>query len=95
MAIYAAKEAFTFDQDGAPRVFTPGDLISDDDPGYKGRERLFEPVSVVAARRSGVTETASAAPGEVRHRGRGRQRVTEDKTEENSVDKAEGENADA
>jgi hypothetical protein len=64
MAIYAAKEAFTFDQNGVPRFFSPGTLVSDDDPGYKGREHLFEPVEVRAA----ATETATSAPGETRAR---------------------------
>lgn len=66
MAIYAAKEAFTFDENGVPRVFTPGTPIEDTDPGFHGREHLFEPVEDTAERRHSVTETATAAPGEVR-----------------------------
>lgn len=72
MAIYAAKEAFTFDQDGVPRFFASGTLVSDDDPGFKGREHLFQAVEVAAAARAAATETAAAAPGEHRSRTRGR-----------------------
>lgn len=74
MAIYAATQAFTFDENGVPRVFTPGTPIEDTDPGFKGREHLFEPVEDTAERRHSVTETATAAPGEVRTRRIGRPR---------------------
>jgi hypothetical protein len=51
MALFAANQAFCFDgPDGVPRMFTKGELISDNDPGYKGREALFEPVEVAAER---------------------------------------------
>lgn len=84
MAVYVAKEAFTFDENGAPRVFAPGALISDDDPGFKGREHLFEPVIAAAARRAPASETASAGPDEVRVRTRGRRgHQAEVKSEDN------------
>lgn len=51
MAIFVANQPFTFDgPDGVPRMFTKGDLIDDTDPGYRGREALFEPVEVAAQR---------------------------------------------
>ncbi|ARG91402.1 hypothetical protein B1T50_04620 [Mycobacterium kansasii] len=58
--------------DGLPRMFTPGSLVYANDCDVKGREELFEPVEVAAARtaRSVNTETASAAPDERRTRGR-------------------------
>lgn len=58
---FRVKEAFAYGND----VATPGQIWSGDNPAYKGREHLFEPVEVAAARAAG-TETASAAPGEVR-----------------------------
>lgn len=55
---------------GVPRHVSVGDLMSESDPGFKGRESLFEKVEVhvenAYARRHGLTETASAAPNEVR-----------------------------
>ncbi|CNG99014.1 Uncharacterised protein [Mycobacterium tuberculosis] len=66
--VYRATEAFAFTSGtGIPRIIRPGDLITDDDPDYKGREHLFEPAVAAAVR---ATETASAAPGERRHRSR-------------------------
>jgi hypothetical protein len=68
MAVYRAKESFAYDdKDGVPRIVTPGMLLSDNDPGFKGRESLFEPVEehVVAetARRRGKSvEDATAEP---------------------------------
>ncbi len=69
MAVYRAKISFSYDdKDGVPRIVGQGDLMSDTDPGFKGRESLFDPVEahVVAesARRHGKTvEDASAEPG--------------------------------
>lgn len=62
--IYRAKEAFSFEGvNGVPRVIAPGNLISSDDPDFKGKEHLFEPVETSVAseqaRRTGV-EDASA-----------------------------------
>ena len=81
MAIFSAKEAFTFDQGGVPRFFSAGSLVSDDDPGFKGREHLFEPVGVTAATRAATTETATAGPGETRSR-RPLKKSTEPKDED-------------
>lgn len=65
--IYRAREAFAYtDKDGAARIVTPGMLVSASDPGYKGREKLFEPVDVAVekaeARIAGKTEDTSAEP---------------------------------
>lgn len=66
--VFRAVEAFAFtSKSGVPRVITPGALISSDDPDYKGREHLFEPVALAANR---AMETASAGPGERRVRTR-------------------------
>ena len=66
MAIVRAKEPFSYiDGHGVPRVVSPGQLFDDADPAVAKRGHLFEPVEVAAAR---ATETASAAPGEVRAR---------------------------
>lgn len=69
MAVYRAKEGFSYDdRDGVPRIVVPGTLMSDSDPGFKGRESLFEPVEVhveseSARRRGKPVEDASAEPG--------------------------------
>lgn len=66
MAIVRAKEPFSYiDGNGVPRVVSPGQLFDDSDPAVAKRGHLFETVEVAAAR---ATETASAAPGEVRAR---------------------------
>lgn len=68
MAVYRAREGFSYDDaSGVPRIVAAGSLMSDTDPGFKGRENLFEPVEahVVAesARRRGKSvEDASAEP---------------------------------
>ncbi|PVA66211.1 hypothetical protein [Mycobacteroides abscessus] len=68
MAVYRAKEGFSYDDtNGVPRIVAAGSLMSDNDSGFKGRENLFEPVEahVVAesARRRGKSvEDASAEP---------------------------------
>jgi hypothetical protein len=76
MATYAARESIAFTStDGMPRFFGTGDLCDDSDPDFKGREHLFQPVeeaAAVAHNRRGMhpnraMETATAAPGEVRH----------------------------
>ncbi|OIN79761.1 hypothetical protein [Mycobacterium malmoense] len=64
--VFRATEPFAFTgHAGVPRIIRPGDLVSSDDPDFKGREHLFEP-AVAAANRA--AETASAAPGERRIR---------------------------
>lgn len=50
------------------RIITAGQVLSSDDPAYKGREHLFEPVASAATRSAAAAETASAAPGERRTR---------------------------
>lgn len=74
--IFRAKEPFACaDGNGVVRSIAPGALFSVDDPIYKGRRHLFEPVEVAAARAAGV-EDATAEPGALRSvstvRGRGR-----------------------
>jgi hypothetical protein len=63
MAVFRAVEPFAFtDHTGLARVVTPGFLMSDDDPDYRGKESLFESVEVAAARpgvqAAGVSELA-------------------------------------
>ncbi len=86
--VYRAREAFAYtDKQGVPRVVTAGHLMSSNDPDFKGKEHLFEPVEVAAARVASV-EQATAAPGEMRDltpRSRGRRKPADDKAE----DKAE------
>lgn len=62
---FRVKEAFAY---GEHNVATPGQIWSSDNPNLKGREHLFEPVEVAAARAVGATETATAGPGEARSR---------------------------
>jgi hypothetical protein len=78
MATHVAREPFSFtSKDGMPRVFTPGQTIDTGDPDFKGREHLFEPAEDRTARDSDsrasrttarASETATAAPGEIRTR---------------------------
>jgi hypothetical protein len=77
--IRRAIEAFAFtNHTGCPRVITPGVLMSTDDPDYKGKESLFEPVEVAAARpglrAAGIVEDTSAEPNAKRSVGRPRRR---------------------
>lgn len=66
--VFRAIEPFsTAQRNGVSRTIRAGDLVSSEDPDFKGREHLFEP-AINAANRA--LETASAAPGERRHRGR-------------------------
>ena len=63
--IYRATQAFAFTgKDGVPRVIRPGDLMSDADSDFKGKELLFEKVEVAAQRAvdrpKGKVEDASA-----------------------------------
>ncbi|NYV72983.1 hypothetical protein [Streptomyces sp. UH6] len=67
MAIKRATQPFTAYLDGVPRVVRTGDLVQDDDPVLKGRERLFEDVDAHVAQRAPRTvEQATADPGEPR-----------------------------
>lgn len=62
---FRVKEAFAYGN----AVATPGEIWSSDNPAYKGREQFFEPIEDAVTRTaSRATETASAAPGEVRAR---------------------------
>lgn len=68
MAVYRAKAGFCYDdKDGVPRIVAPGELMLDTDPGFKGREDLFDPVEAHVAtesarRRGKPVEDASAEP---------------------------------
>ncbi|BBC53882.1 putative head-to-tail connector protein [Mycobacterium phage HC] len=76
MSIVRAKEAFAyFGRDRVSRIVKPGDLFDDSDEAVQGREKLFEPVEVTAARRAGV-ETATAEPGELRSIGKRPRKTT-------------------
>jgi hypothetical protein len=68
-----AKETFTYDAPGGAQVVIHrGKPLADDHPAIKGREHLFEPADMVAARSAGApvaavaVETATAVPGERR-----------------------------
>ncbi len=62
---YRVKEAFAYGN----VVATPGEIWASDNPAFKGREQFFEPIADAAVRTAArATETASAAPGEVRVR---------------------------
>lgn len=94
---YRAREAFSLtSKSGLPRVITPGTLISSDDPDYKGREHLFEPVEVSVAHSAAArTETTSAAPGQLRSLGRktGKKPSTQTKQEPPKQEPAKSEPA--
>lgn len=76
MAVLCCVEAFAYSEpNGVQRVLRPGDLVDDNDPAVKGRERMFETVEANARRATdraagkpveGVIEQATAAPGEKR-----------------------------
>lgn len=76
MSIVRAMSSFAYtDHHGVPRVVSDGDLFDSGDPCVLKRPKLFAPVETVASR---ATETATAAPGEVRHRpGRRKKAVSE------------------
>lgn len=76
---FHAREPFNIrGKNGLPRTFMPAEVISSDDPDFKGHEKMFEPISESVDRatqsRAGrhgaarAAETASAAPGEKRSR---------------------------
>ena len=70
MAVLRAKEPFAYtDVTGVPRTVRTGDLFDSADPCVGKYPNLFETVEVAVARSVPAgTETASAAPGEVRSR---------------------------
>lgn len=59
---YRVKEPFAYGNN----VATVGQIWADDNPAFKGREQFFEPIADAVSRVQGATETATAAPGEVR-----------------------------
>jgi hypothetical protein len=77
------KGGFAVQTEGGPLVFSAGRLVSDEDPILRTHAHLFEPVEVQVQRQEAVpqsvtavaTETASAAPGEVRQTSTARRRA--------------------
>jgi hypothetical protein len=74
--ILRVKEPFSVVVNGAPFGLCTGDLVSSDEDIVEGREHLFEELKVITIpksegkrRRGQSTETATAAPGEVRQLG--------------------------
>ncbi|WP_441142165.1 hypothetical protein [Micromonospora sp. L32] len=71
------REAYSFDHDGVPVTMRVGDLLEEGDPRAVGREQFLEPAQEAAQRAAGATsasvETATAAPGERRTRGKAAQ----------------------
>lgn len=70
MTIKRCTSAFAASVDGAPRMYTVGQLVDAADPVIKGREALFEDVEThmagKAARQAPRVEQATAEPGEKR-----------------------------
>jgi hypothetical protein len=70
MTIKRCTSAFAVSVDGAPRMYTVGQLVNANDPVIKGREDLFEDVEThmadKAARQAPRVEQATAEPGEKR-----------------------------
>lgn len=66
MSIKRCKASFAVIVNGAPRVVTAGQLVSDDDPVVKGREANFEDVETYVSERKARVEQATADPGEKR-----------------------------
>lgn len=76
MPVLRVKESFS--PAGSVHVYAAGALVDSDDPIVKGREHMFEAVEATVARQqqtpeqreAGVIESATAAPGEKRSRGK-------------------------
>lgn len=66
MTAVRVKESFSFDLDGVPQVVRAGEIMSDDDARYKGREHFFETADEAASNATNAVETASAAPSQGR-----------------------------
>ena len=91
------KEAFAYMVGTYPDVLRPGDVVPADHPAVKGREDKFEPVTADAFQprdvsaallpASGVIESATAAPGEKRSRGRAK-KSAETSPEDNAQDES-------
>lgn len=92
-----ATEAFSVDDRGVVRIFTPGTLVHEKDPVVKGREHLFEKVEV-AIRRAAEIEQTTAAPGQRRRlskgRGNGARRAAADSTAGTEDDDKDDQDAD-
>lgn len=60
---FRVKEAFAYGN----AVVSAGEIWSDDNPAFRGRELFFEPIAAAASRVTpAAVETATASPGEVR-----------------------------
>lgn len=81
MTVLRVIEPFSTDVDGVPRVFPAGALVQSTDQVVNGREQFFMDAAEFAERstKSTTGETASAAPGEVRLRGRAMKRTAAQK----------------
>lgn len=77
MAVFRVKEPFSFDVDGVPVTVKRGALLEEGHPWVAGHEQYMEPAEDAAQRSAGTTpqavETATAAPGERRTRGKSAQ----------------------
>ena len=74
MALLRVKESHVQFVKGVPNVLTAGQLVDESSPLVKGRQHLFEPAEDAvrddspAPVKATVTETADAAPGQLRTR---------------------------
>lgn len=70
--LYRCIQPFSFDWASGSRVVAADDVVSTNEPAFADRQALFdntdlfEPLENYVQRRSGVTEQATAAPGEKR-----------------------------
>jgi len=96
MALFSANQSFTFTgKNGVPRSIGAGELMSDSDPDYKGKEQFFEPVEVTAERPAknaaglgGEVEEATAEPNTKRSLSIARRHKAEDVAAKESEDAA-------
>ena len=63
--VFRCKEPFSYDVKGIPTVVRLGDLVTDDDPRFRGHEQFFERGEDAAASGRAV-ERATAEPGGAR-----------------------------
>lgn len=78
--ILVAKESFSTEINGTPRVVTKGETFREGHPVIEGREEMFESFKV-----DNELETATAEPGK-RRRGRGKSSAEVQKTAEAEQD---------
>lgn len=78
--ILRVTKAFSVLSDPNGHVYTPGELVDAAHPHVKGREGNFETVEAHVSARAGVSETATAAPGERRTRSAPRKARTAKRT---------------